>query len=163
MNMKYRIIVTGSRKFQNRQLFHDTLSPFFELGNAADPHFDDNLGLFQDAMEDQTVVPTDDPGTVIIHGGASGLDSVAQDWCESLGVESEVFPANWKMSPRGAGAIRNRQMLRSGVDLCIAFPLTDVKSSGTMDMINVCDKAGVKTIIVHSASTDVAPAVSESD
>jgi predicted Rossmann-fold nucleotide-binding protein len=56
-----------------------------------------------------------------------------------------IFPANWPKHGKGAGFIRNQQMLNEGKpDLMIAFP----GGKGTADMIEKAIKAGIKVIEV---------------
>lgn len=73
------------------------------------------------------------PGPItIIHGGASGADSLADQWAVVNWVRFLEFPADWQKHGRAAGPIRNQQMLDEGKpDLVIAFP----GGSGTADMV----------------------------
>lgn len=100
---------------------------------------------------------------VVIHGGASGADTLADSWARRQAPEIEVrrFPAHWddlshpdaviKRLPGGkpydarAGHRRNEEMLREGKpDLVLAFP----GGSGTRDMIALARRAGLKVIVV---------------
>lgn len=68
---------------------------------------------------------------VIIHGGATGADKLADEWATAHNVETVVFPADWHGLGRAAGPIRNQQMIDEGKpDLVIAFP----GGRGTHDM-----------------------------
>ncbi|SRR6266849_768377 len=76
----------------------------------------------------------------IIHGGARGADSLAQDWADNAGLACLVYPADWKMHGRAAGPLRNQRMIDEGKpDLVIAFP----GSRGTADMIRRAKAAGI--------------------
>ena len=77
---------------------------------------------------------------VIISGGATGADSYAVEWAKEYNIQYETHYADWKKHKRAAGPIRNRYMLKLGINLLIAFP----GGNGTRDMINICEKAGVK-------------------
>lgn len=82
----------------------------------------------------------------VIHGGASGVDAISGEWARQkifakLPVRLEVFPANWERYGRRAGPIRNRQMLESGVDLCLAFP--GKTSPGTWDCVRQALAMGI--------------------
>lgn len=81
---------------------------------------------------------------VVIQGEAPGADQMAKSWAIWSGHDHEDYPANWTLYNKAAGPIRNRQMLASGLDRLYAFPTPD--SVGTLDMINICDKAGVEVI-----------------
>jgi hypothetical protein len=75
----------------------------------------------------------------IIHGGARGADSLADEWARDRGVKVQVFAADWNTHHNAAGPIRNRQMLKHGFDMLVAFP----GGKGTQDMIDITMKAGV--------------------
>lgn len=47
---------------------------------------------------------------VIVSGGASGADSLAERYAKERGFELKVFPAEWNKFGNAAGYIRNRQM-----------------------------------------------------
>ena len=83
------------------------------------------------------------PGLQICHGGARGADILAGGWAAERGVPCTVFPADWGRYGRGAGPIRNKQMLDEfKPNMVIAFP----GGAGTQNMIRLARKAGV---IVH--------------
>lgn len=79
--------------------------------------------------------------TTIIEGGARGADRLARQAAEELGLEVETHEADWDRYGRRAGPIRNQQMVDSGADLCLAFPLPE--SKGTFDCIERAEKAGI--------------------
>lgn len=64
----------------------------------------------------------------VIHGGAPRGDIMVHAWCErtprvgAVYVVEEIHRAAWKgPEGRGAGMWRNRRMVDSGADLCLAF------------------------------------------
>lgn len=72
-------------------------------------------------------------GTVIVSGGARGVDTMATDAAKAANLGVIVFPADWERHGKMAGMIRNGQI----VDCCdqlVAF--WDGKSRGTADSIN---------------------------
>lgn len=78
---------------------------------------------------------------VLIEGGAKGADRLARTWAFKNDVPIETYPADWDTHGRAAGHIRNAEMLAEGKPHgCIAFP----GGRGTADMIQRCEKAGVK-------------------
>jgi hypothetical protein len=88
------------------------------------------------------------PGTVIIHGAASGADTIAGNVGRSLGFDIIRFPAQWEKYGRAAGPIRNKQMLDEGrPNLVLAFHPNIVESKGTKNMINQAQKRGIKTVV----------------
>lgn len=78
---------------------------------------------------------------IIIHGAATGADTLAGQIAREKGIEEISFPANWEKYGRAAGGIRNKQMLDEGKPDAI---LAVKGGRGTTNMINQALKAGVK-------------------
>lgn len=115
-----RVLVCGGRDFADADLLNSEL----------------------DRIHDWSL---DGPITSLIHGGARGADTLAGKWAKANGVPVRVFPANWQEHGRGAGHIRNQQMLDEGKpDLVVAFP----GGAGTANMIQRARKAGARVIEV---------------
>jgi len=84
---------------------------------------------------------------IIIHGGARGADSLAGNFANSLNMKVMKFPANWDEFGRGAGILRNQQMLDEGrPDLVVYFHKDINNSKGTKDMVTRSLGKGIKTI-----------------
>ena len=47
---------------------------------------------------------------VVVSGGASGVDYLAELWAEKHGFEKIIFKADWKRDGKQAGFIRNEEM-----------------------------------------------------
>lgn len=88
-------------------------------------------------------------GLTIIEGGANGADTLAGEVARGLGLELEVYEAEWKKYGRAAGPIRNAAMLASGVDLVLAFHHDLEASKGTANMVRLATRAGVPVVIVE--------------
>lgn len=77
------------------------------------------------------------PGTVVIHGAASGADSIAGWLAEERGLQVLPFPvtdADWDAHGKAAGGRRNQQMLDEGrPDFAFGYR-TFGHSPGTDDM-----------------------------
>ena len=86
--------------------------------------------------------------TVIIHGGARGVDTLAGQIAEIRGLEVNVVPADWKKLGKAAGNIRNQQMLTRKPDLVLAFHRSIWTSKGTKHMIEIARKAGVPVVLI---------------
>lgn len=87
--------------------------------------------------------------TIIIEGGARGADTMCGDIAKELGLEVIVFPANWKLFGKAAGAIRNKQMLdEEKPDKVFAFSNDLPNSIGTRNMVSISAKAFVPCYIV---------------
>jgi hypothetical protein len=82
----------------------------------------------------------------IIHGAASGADSLASIWAKAFAHKVESYPADWAKYSKRAGYIRNTQMLNEGKpDLVVAFP----GGKGTQMMINLAEAAGVPVVRIN--------------
>lgn len=59
---------------------------------------------------------------IVIQGGASGADKLADEWASEFS-KSITVEADWKTHGKAAGPIRNKQMLDSHPDaVVVAFP-----------------------------------------
>jgi predicted Rossmann-fold nucleotide-binding protein len=112
-----RVLVTGGRDFNDQVLLTETLDRFHS-----------EYGF-----------------TVLIHGGARGADKLAGEWAQAKGIQVIACQADWKRFGRGAGVIRNSQLLAEKPELVIAFP----GGKGTADMIKKAMAAGLNVIPVE--------------
>lgn len=128
--MTYRVIITGSRKYEWKH----------------------RVWAYLDAMLAYH------PDLLVVHGGClSGADAWAQAWATEHNSPTEVHPADWDTHERSAGPIRNSEMANGGAEQCGAFwlPTHDRKvNRGTRDM---CTKAWRAGIPVLMAFGDVPP------
>lgn len=94
-------------------------------------------------FEELDSIHTDRPITELIHGAASGADTISGEWALLRGIPVRRFPARWNVHGKAAGYIRNRQMLVEGKpNLVVAFP----GGKGTAMMIQLAKGAGVEVI-----------------
>lgn len=77
----------------------------------------------------------------LVHGGASGADTLAGNIWDSLAGVVEVHQADWNNYGKKAGTLRNKEMVDKGADICLAFP--DENSVGTWDCIKRASRAGI--------------------
>lgn len=76
----------------------------------------------------------------IIHGAASGADTLAKEWAIKNSILDEPFPANWGRYGKAAGPFRNQKMLNEGQPhVVVAFP----GGRGTANMIKQAEKHGI--------------------
>jgi predicted polyphosphate/ATP-dependent NAD kinase len=110
----YRLLVCGGRRFGSTRSERDLVRV------TLDDYLNDNL--------------------VIITGGATGADAVAESWARAQQVPLVVVPARWRVLGRAAGPTRNQFMLDwlEPVEV-VAFPGGD----GTADMVTRARAAGV--------------------
>lgn len=81
------------------------------------------------------VVDSFDPASIVITGGARGVDKWAALAASSNGLHNAIVPALWSRYGRSAGPKRNAAMLRLRPDIVVAF--WDGKSRGTRGMIDL--------------------------
>ena len=117
-----RILVTGSRKWEDRAVIRDALLYHWtDLGSRRD--------------------------TILIQGEcpAGGADKIAKEFWETGGMPVIGFYAGRSKDGKFLGPERNQRMVDFGADVCIAFPLGD--SVGTWDCIERAKKAGIPVTI----------------
>ena len=117
---KVRIIVCGGKDFSDKEMMYGVLNEIYDQYPEAE----------------------------IISGHAKGADMIAEEYALNYRHNLKVFEADWKRYGRGAGPIRNREMLKyagEGNPIVIAF--WDGKSRGTANMIRLAKNAGVEYII----------------
>lgn len=119
-----RILLTGSREWTDRDAIKTALLNALCLSTVGTP--------------------------TLIHGAARGADRIADSAWQSIGrnipggLNLERCPADWKKNGRAAGHIRNAEMVASGADVCLAFPLGE--SRGTRGCMRLAEAAGIRVI-----------------
>lgn len=88
------------------------------------------------------------PITMVIHGGATGADTWADQWAKESGIEVDDYPIHrdeWKRHGPAMGPIRNQMMITDArPELVVAFP----GGRGTADMVRKAEKAGIGIVAV---------------
>ena len=115
--MTLRILITGSREWTDRATIRRAL---VEAGHRSGVH------------------PRD---TVVVHGGARGADTIADEVADAFGCQVEVHPADWDRYGKAAGHRRNAEMVALGADVVLAFPLG--ASPGTRGCMKLAENAGI--------------------
>lgn len=84
----------------------------------------------------------------IIHGACpKGADAMV-DWIAFYwGVPVERHPADWDQYGLAAGYERNKLMVSTGVDICLAFVYN--KSKGSTNTVNLCRKVKVPVVLTE--------------
>ena len=122
--MTVRVLVTGSRNWEDRQMIEEVLG---EIRSR--------YGIIREDV-------------VIVHGGARGADRMAGWIAGQLGMKVEVHPADWERHGKRAGFVRNEEMVNSQPDLVVCF-MRDA-SAGTRMTLRLAMKAGIP-VEVHEA------------
>ena len=89
------------------------------------------------------------PDTVIISGGAQGVDTWAADAGRAHGlevIEEVVTDEEWDLHPKQAGLMRNTRVVAMS-DAVLAFH--DGVSRGTMDTVRKAREAGLKVQVIE--------------
>lgn len=135
-----RVLVTGSRDWEDPQTINDALTE-----------------TWHDIIQAHGV----DQRWLIVHGGCyDGADKFANRWAADNGIETESHPADWigpcdENCPSGhrrrrtngktycplAGPLRNQVMVDLGADLVLAFHRDG--SRGTGDCVRRAQEAGL--------------------
>lgn len=79
------------------------------------------------------------PGTVVVTGGARGVDRTAEETAEACGLEVLVLTADWDGIGRSAGLVRNEEIVEEA-DEIVAF--WDGESRGTVHTLTLAVEAG---------------------
>ena len=84
--------------------------------------------------------------TCVISGGANGIDKLGEKFAKEFEFPLEIHNAEWDKYGNKAGFVRNEQMALVS-DALIA--IWDGESKGTMHMINLAKKYGLKTYVYN--------------
>lgn len=94
-------------------------------------------------MIDQFIKECGEP-SMIVSGGASGVDRIAKEYAIEHDIQYVEFPANWDIYGRGAGPIRNKQIVENS-DIVFAFP--SQSSKGTLNTMMLAKMMNKKLIV----------------
>lgn len=113
----YRVLITGSRTWTDEETINNALRAVWEeQGRPAD--------------------------MVLLSGNCpTGADAICERIWEKNGLTVERYPADWETHGKAAGFIRNKIMVDSNPDICLAFRKN--KSKGTTHTIDLALKAGI--------------------
>lgn len=84
--------------------------------------------------------------TVVVSGHGGNVDLYAERAAKARGLQTLIFPADWKKYGRSAGPLRNATIVGNS-DYVIAP--WDGKSHGTHDTIRKAESAGIPVQIVY--------------
>lgn len=118
-----KVIVAGSRTFNDYELLKETLD-IFKLYLA-------KIGA------DETIE--------IVSGTARGADKMGERWAKENGCKIHEFIPDWNGLGKKAGILRNIDMLNFS-DALICF--WDGHSHGSKHMIDIAKTKGIKTKVV---------------
>lgn len=82
--------------------------------------------------------------SLVVSGGAAGVDQLGERWAFEHEIPIERFPADWAAYGRAAGPMRNRLMSEHS-DALVA--IWDGKSRGTANTIECAKRKGLKVFV----------------
>lgn len=91
------------------------------------------------------------PHTIIVSGGARGVDRWAEESAKANGLATQIFPAEWNKNgkfDKSAGYRRNADIV-TACDRLVAF--WDGQSRGTQHSIGLAEKAGKPVLVITQA------------
>lgn len=119
-----RILVTGSRTWSDANAINTALDEILKAALAEGDH-----------------------DVIVVHGCATGADSIADMWVrrrfKEYPVRAERHPAQWNKYGKRAGWVRNHRMVLLGADACLAFILNG--SPGATHCADMAEAAGIRT------------------
>jgi len=89
--------------------------------------------------------------TVVVSGGARGVDTEAEEAAEARGLEVVVLEPEWDRLGRAAGLIRNKDIVNAA-DRVVGF--WDGASRGTVHSLRLAVKSG-KPVLVFGPTGEV--------
>lgn len=113
----FRVIVAGSRSFDDYAILEETLDYLFQ-------NITDNIQ--------------------IVCGKARGADTLGEQYAHDRGYDIRYFPADWDHYGKSAGYRRN-ELMAQNADALVAF--WDGESRGTKHMIDLAKKYHLKVRI----------------
>lgn len=134
---EYRIIIAGSRDFNNQTTLNNIVTDYI-----LKKYLDDDMSIENSLIKFE-----------IISGHANGADTLGEKFAIEMGYKLTLFQANWNKYGKSAGPIRNRQMAEyaneNGNGVLFAF--WDGHSKGTKNMIDMAKRYGLE-MYVHRYS-----------
>jgi len=103
-----------------------------------------NYGDLEEVRRYVASLPVD---TIVVSGGARGVDKTAEQTAKTCGLETKIFPAEWDKYGKSAGFRRNTVMVLAA-DRIVAF--WDGKSAGTKHTIDMAIKYRKPLIVTTS-------------
>jgi hypothetical protein len=86
---------------------------------------------------------------LIINGGAAGVDTAFCEACRKLGIAFQPYLANWQSLGNLAGPARNREMVATKPDLCVAIHRDIIARKGTKDCVRQALAAGIPVWLIE--------------
>lgn len=119
----YRVIVAGTREFDNYLLLRMKLTDY--------------------------LLPIPNEEIEIISGTARGADKLGEQYASDYNLKCIKFPADWNTYGKSAGYRRNAEMAKyASQEHGVLFAFWDGKSKGTKHMIDLAYKYNLETYVI---------------
>lgn len=119
----YRVIVAGTREFDNYLLLRMKLTDYLS--------------------------PIPNEEIEIISGTARGADKLGEQYANDHNLKCIKFPADWNTYGKSAGYRRNAEMAKyASQEHGVLFAFWDGKSKGTKHMIDLAYKYNLETYVI---------------
>lgn len=129
----FRIIVAGSRDFNDYNLLSDNLMKY--IGEKVAENIIDSPNQVE-----------------FVSGTARGADTLGEKYAYTYGYRVKRFPANWDLYGKRAGYLRNEQMAKYSVtdgNNGVLFAFWDGQSKGTKHMIDLAIRHGLEVHVIR--------------
>ena len=85
------------------------------------------------------------PDTVVVSGGARGVDSKAHASAKESGLNVEIYYPRWDLHGRAAGIYRNMAIVQAASRVVVFW---DGSSRGAAHVIEYCKRIGKEFVVV---------------
>jgi hypothetical protein len=90
----------------------------------------------------------------IMHGAASGVDTVFAEAAIDAACDVHPFPADWEKHGKKGGPLRNTAMVDAGADFVIAVHRSLAWSRGTGDLVRRALAAGIPVYLIDGEDAE---------
>ena len=93
--------------------------------------------IFDPSILEEAIVESGFRITSVVCGGATGVDTLGEEWANNKSLKVEYYYPDWKNHGKAAGMIRNRKMAENAEAL---IAIWNGSSKGTKNMIETALK-----------------------
>ena len=124
-----RIIVAGSRDFDDYDLLEHTISEYLTNRHKMSMNY---------------------MHVEIVSGTARGADKLGEKFAKLMDFDLKRFPADWFKYGKRAGYLRNEEMAKyASKEIGVLIAFWDGESNGTKHMIDIAKRYGLEVHVVN--------------
>jgi hypothetical protein len=109
-------------------------------GERENTAFENTIKIVLDELKKQTELH--EKHLKVIFGDCTGVDASAKKLCQEMGIDYEVYKAEWRTYGLAAGPLRNKQMIDIA-NVAYAFHSNIKESKGTKNTIKLAKSKGI--------------------